>query len=189
MSGARAAAELGWRPATSFSEGLRRYVDWHCRAVAAPTQAAAAPERSASRFRRRPRLAPRLASLVLSWLTVFAVAGGLAAYLAAVERVGLTAASDRTIAVLSVSTLAGYLAMALDGPRKRAVDLRRMGARRHGARPRLHERVPRGRCNLAGPDESRVLLGLAGGALAIAIADAGLRLRRTGEERLAADRA
>ena len=36
VSGARAADELGWRPATSFSEGLRRYVDWHCRAAAEP---------------------------------------------------------------------------------------------------------------------------------------------------------
>jgi hypothetical protein len=40
---------------------------------------------------------------------------------------------------------------------------------------------------LAGPDESRVLLALAGGALAIGIADAGLRLRRSGQERLPTD--
>ena len=42
---------------------------------------------------------------------------------------------------------------------------------------------------LAGPDESRVLLGLAGGSLAVAIADVGLRLRRSGDERLAPYRA
>ena len=188
VSGARAAAELGWRPATSFSEGLRRYVDWHCRAVAAPTQAAAAPRAQPSRFRRRPRLAPRLASLVLSWLTVFAVAGGLAAYLAAVSAVGLTAASDRTIAVLSVSTLAGYLAMALDGPRKALWTFAGWALAATGL-ALVYMSEFREALNLAGPDESRVLLGLAGGALAIAIADAGLRLRRTGEERLAADRA
>ncbi len=188
VSGARAAAELGWRPATSFSEGLRRYVDWHCRAVAAPTQAAAAPRAQPSRFRRRPRLAPRLASLVLSWLTVFAVAGGLAAYLAAVSAVGLTAASDRTIAVLSVSTLAGYLAMALDGPRKALWTFAGWALAATGL-ALVYVSEFREVLNLAGPDESRVLLGLAGGALAIAIADAGLRLRRTGEERLAADRA
>jgi UDP-glucose 4-epimerase len=188
VSGARAAAELGWRPATSFSEGLRRYVDWHCRAVAAPTQAAAATRPQPSRFRRRPRLAPRLASLVLSWLTVFAVAGGLAAYLAAVSAVGLTAASDRTIAVLSVSTLAGYLAMALDGPRKALWTFAGWALAATGL-ALVYMSEFREVLNLAGPDESRVLLGLAGGALAIAIADAGLRLRRTGEERLAADRA
>ena len=28
VSGARAAAELGWQPTTSFDEGVRRYVDW-----------------------------------------------------------------------------------------------------------------------------------------------------------------
>jgi UDP-glucose 4-epimerase len=188
VSGARAAAELGWRPATSFSEGLRRYVDWHCRAVAAPTEAAAAPRRQPSRFRRRPRLAPRLASVVLSWLTVFAVAGGLAAYLAAVSAVGLTAASDRTIAVLSVSTLAGYLAMALDGPRKALWTFAGWALAATGL-ALVYMSEFREVLNVAGPDESRVLLGLAGGALAIAIADAGLRLRRTGEERLAADRA
>ncbi|HEX6744765.1 MAG TPA: hypothetical protein VF087_11125, partial [Solirubrobacteraceae bacterium] len=186
VSGARAAAELGWRPATSFSEGLRRYVEWYGRDVAAPAPPAA-PQRP-SRLRRRPRLAPRLASLVLSWLTVFAVAGGLAAYLASISAVGLTAASDRTIAVLSVSTLAGYLAMALDGPRRAWWTFSGWALAAAGLVV-IYTGEFRELLNLAGPDESRVLLGLAGGALAIAIADAGLRLRRTGEERLAADRA
>jgi UDP-glucose 4-epimerase len=186
VSGARAAAELGWRPATSFPEGLRRYLDWHCRDAAAPS-AAARPER-APRLRPRRRVAPQFASRVLSWLTVFAVAGGLAAYLAAVHSVGLTAASDRTIAVLSVSTLAGYLAMALDGPRKALWTFTGWALAAAGL-VMVYMGEFREALNLAGPDESRVLLGLAGGALAIAIADAGLRLRRTGEERLAADRA
>ena len=186
ISGARAAAELGWRPATSFSEGLRRYVDWHCRAVAEPAQAA--PAERAGRFRRRPHLAPRIASLVLSWLTVFAVAGGLAAYLASIRAIGLTAASDRTIAVLSISTLAGYLAMALDGPRRALWTFSGWALAATGL-ALIYMSEFREILHLAGPDESRALLGLAGGALAIAIADAGLRLRRTGEERLAADRA
>jgi UDP-glucose 4-epimerase len=186
VSGARAAAELGWRPATSFSEGLRRYVDWHCRDVAAHT--AAAPAKRVPRFQRRPHVAPRFASLVLSWLTVLAVAGGLAAYLTSIRAVGLTAASDRTIAVLSISTLAGYLAMALDGPRKGLWTFSGWALAAAGL-VTVYTGEFREILSLAGPDESRVLLGLAGGALAIAIADAGLRLRRTGEERLAADRA
>jgi UDP-glucose 4-epimerase len=184
VSGARAAAELGWRPATSFSEGLRRYVEWHRRDAAAP--AAPAP-RQAARLRHRPRLTPRLASLVLSWLTVFAVAGGLAAYMASIRAVGLTAASDRTIAVLSISTLAGYLATALDGPRRALWTFSGWALAAAGL-VIVYMSEFREVLGLAGPDESRVLLGLAGGALAIAIADAGLRLRRTGEERLAADR-
>jgi UDP-glucose 4-epimerase len=186
VSGARAAAELGWRPATSFSEGLRRYVEWH-RDNAAP-QAASAPAQRTLRLRRRPRVAPRFASLVLSWLTVLAVAGGLAAYLASVRAVGLTAASDRTIAVLSISTLSGYLAMALDGPRKALWTFTGWALAATGL-ALVYMGEFREILSLAGPDESRVLLGLAGGALAVAIADAGLRLRRTGEERLAADRA
>ena len=189
VSGARAAAELGWRPATSFCEGLRRYVDWHCRDVAPPaTVAAPPPPPQASRLRRRPHLTPRLASLVLSWLTVVAVAGGLVSYLASIRAVGLTVASDRTIAVLSISTLAGYLAMALDGPRRALWTFTGWALAAAGLAI-VYMGEFREALNLAGPDESRVLLGLAGGALAIAIADAGLRLRRTGEERLAADRA
>lgn len=186
ISSARAAAELGWRPATSFSDGLRRYVEWHRRDVATP--AAPATPAPVPRLRRRPRLAPRLASLVLSWLTAFAVAGGLAAYLASVRAIGLTAASDRTIAVLSLSTLAGYLAMALDGPRKALWTFTGWALAAAGLVV-IYTGEFREVLGVAGPDESRILLGLAGGALAIAIADAGLRLRRTGEERLAADRA
>ena len=37
VCGARAAAELGWLPATSFDEGVRRYVEWHCRDAATPS--------------------------------------------------------------------------------------------------------------------------------------------------------
>ena len=125
---------------------------------------------------------------MLSWLTVFAVAGGLAAYLASIRAVGLTAASDRTIAVLSISTLAGYLAMALDGPRRALWTFSGWALAAAGLAI-VYMGEFRGACTWPVPTRSRVLLGLAGGALAIAIADAGLRLRRTGEERLAADRA
>jgi UDP-glucose 4-epimerase len=53
VSGERAAAELGWRPATPFAEGMRRYVDWH-RAAEAPRPVSP---------RRRLRAAPALAAL------------------------------------------------------------------------------------------------------------------------------
>jgi UDP-glucose 4-epimerase len=44
VSGERAAAELGWRATTPFAEGVRRYVAWHCAAVAAAESAVATAE-------------------------------------------------------------------------------------------------------------------------------------------------
>jgi len=37
VCGKRAADELGWRPQTSFREGVRRYVEWHREHAAAPS--------------------------------------------------------------------------------------------------------------------------------------------------------
>jgi UDP-glucose 4-epimerase len=70
VSGARAAEELGWRPATPFAEGVRRYVEWHRAAPAAVAAAVAAPERATSRS-----LAPlaRRGALTLLWAAVTAV--------------------------------------------------------------------------------------------------------------------
>ena len=42
VSGERAAAELDWRPHTSFAEGVQRYVAWHVEDAAARAAAAAA---------------------------------------------------------------------------------------------------------------------------------------------------
>jgi UDP-glucose 4-epimerase len=67
VSSERAEHELGWRAATPFREGLRRYVDWHV-AAAAP-----APRP------RRPRAAvPAVLGAVLVAIWALATAGGLA---------------------------------------------------------------------------------------------------------------
>ena len=42
ISGARAAAELGWEPTTSFEDGVRRYVDWVTASAGTPSAAIAA---------------------------------------------------------------------------------------------------------------------------------------------------
>ncbi len=47
ICGERAAAELGWRPRTSFAEGVERYVAWHRADAAARERAAAAVANSA----------------------------------------------------------------------------------------------------------------------------------------------
>jgi UDP-glucose 4-epimerase len=178
VCGARAAEELGWRPQTSFADGVERYLEWH--RAQEPEAAPVAPVRQAR------RLSPQLVMVALTSLTVIAVAGMLAAYLAAVHAIGQTASEDGTVAVLSVAVLAGYLAVALDGPLKSVTTFAGWALVATGLvivyMPEFREVL-----GLAGPDESRVLLGLGGGALAIGLTDAGLRLRRSGEERLAAD--
>jgi UDP-glucose 4-epimerase len=73
VSGERARRELGWRPRTSFEEGMRRYVDWHVQANSpAPAPAMAAPSPWRSRARENARR--------LGWALLFA---GAAAVMAA----------------------------------------------------------------------------------------------------------
>jgi UDP-glucose 4-epimerase len=178
VCGERAATELGWRPETSFADGVRRYVEWHVANDARPEPAR----------RRRPALglAPQLVSIMLTALVVLAVAGTLAAYLAAVRAVGLTADEEHTVGVLSLVFLAAYLA------REAGVRSRPLAAFSGWAAaaagmvtvlmPEFREVV-----GLGAPFPPLWLLSLAGGALGIGLADAGLRLRRTGEARLASD--
>lgn len=56
VSGERAAAELGWRPATPFAEGVRRYVDWVIASARTPSAAIAASTegRAATVFAQEP---------------------------------------------------------------------------------------------------------------------------------------
>jgi UDP-glucose 4-epimerase len=175
VSGARAASELGWRPTTSFADGIGRYLDWH------RTQ-----ERADEPARPHVSLSPSLVRIALTTAVVIAVAGTLAAYLASVRAIGLTMPEDRTVAILSLTVLAGYLAVIVDSSRRSAITFAAWALVGTGLvtvyMPELRETL-----HLAGPDESRMLLGLAGGSLAVGLTDAGVRLRRTGAERLATD--
>src|SRR4051812_13456459 len=55
VDGSRAERELGWTPQTPFSEGVRRYVDWHVAAAAEPAVAAPASPPKRSRFAKPSR--------------------------------------------------------------------------------------------------------------------------------------
>jgi UDP-glucose 4-epimerase len=185
VSGARAADVLGWSPRTPFAEGVRRYLEWHRGQEPEPVAAPVAAVPSA-RPRRALRPSPRLVVVALTCVTVLAVAGVLAAYLWAVHAIGLGAQDERTVGVLSLATLSAYLAVELD-VRSRSIATFTGWALAAAAvvtvlMPELREAVGLGML-----DPSLVLLSMAGGTLGIACADAGLRLRRSGEERLAPD--
>ena len=89
VSGARAAAELGWTAATPFAEGLRRYVAWHREAYENESEPVTAiqPARSAPALRRLPvRRIARDVALVL--------VGAVAALLAALAGSALLDGTD-----------------------------------------------------------------------------------------------
>lgn len=118
VSGERAAAELDWRPQTSFAEGVERYVAWHVedaaeRAAAAPapasdTATATAAVSAATPVRTAPPLVARLRGSRVARFTApyapSAVSGILAlivwGYL--MTSIGLVADEMHTVIVLAV---------------------------------------------------------------------------------------
>jgi len=184
VSGARAAAELDWRPTTTFPEGVRRYVAW----VDAEAAREAEAVRAVPATRRRPSLrpGPALVSAALNCLAIGVVAGVLLAYLSAIHAVGLGRHDEHTVGVLSLAGLAAYLALRLDGARRPrltfAAWLTSAALVVIVVMDELREQL-----GLGSPDPPIVLLSMAGAALAIACADAAVRLRRTDHEPLPAD--
>jgi UDP-glucose 4-epimerase len=176
VSGARAAAELGWRPETSFADGVRHYIRWHEEQETASAPANVAPPPF--------RLSARLPALVLSWLVVAAVVGSLGAYLAAVHAVGLSGDDERTVGLLSVGAMAAYLALG----RHTGVRLGWLAisvawlvavcALLAVVMPDLRETA-----RLGTPDVALALLSLAGSALSLTLAGAAQGLRRGPERR------
>jgi hypothetical protein len=113
VSGDRAAAELGWRPRTTFTEGVGRYVAWHQAHAAAQEQGAGAPatsENAPSLVRRRGvtarrhpaalrRLAPYAQSVISGVLA-------LVVYAFVLHAAGLLAGEENTVLVVAVLTVA-----------------------------------------------------------------------------------
>jgi UDP-glucose 4-epimerase len=114
VSGARAAAELGWTATTPFAEGVRHYVAWH-RAKEQPAQVAGArPARKA---------ATGIVALRFAALAAVVVAT-LAGYVLAIEAAGLTDAAAGTAGVvatvaalctLSSGRVSGWIAWSVGG--------------------------------------------------------------------------
>ncbi|MDO8187839.1 NAD-dependent epimerase/dehydratase family protein [Conexibacter sp. JD483] len=161
VSGERAADELGWRPQTSFEEGVRRYVAW--RLEQQQEEPALAPARLGA------RLLSATVRLAVPLLLMTALLGTLVAYLLVVGTVDVDlepGASVLTIA--AVLTLAGALTLET-GRRLRGVLL-------HGlwivaATYLLSLALPwtRHRFGISRGDALTVLVGLSGAALAVAL--------------------
>ncbi|MEA2182517.1 MAG: UDP-glucose 4-epimerase [Solirubrobacteraceae bacterium] len=127
VSGERAARELDWRARTSFSEGVRRYVAWHCEHAAAEARAAGAPPLaiatapaepaarvavvdrpppSAAFARRRPR-----------WLAVPSVVAAISGFMALVvyayvlHAAGLESDDEHTVLVVAALGLASTVSI------------------------------------------------------------------------------
>ena len=106
ICGERAAAELGWRPRTSFAEGVKHYVAWHREAAAAQELAAATARVSeaatparAPRSHRRvrvPRVVATHAQSAISAVLALIVYGFV------LHSAGLLADEEHTVLVVTV---------------------------------------------------------------------------------------
>ena len=116
VCGERAARELGWRARTSFTEGVKRYVDWHCEQAAAAQLPAPAPilsalvePPSAKTARKRLHAPQRL----LARSPVAALSGFLAlvVYAYVLHAAGLESDDEHTVLVVAVLGLASTVSI------------------------------------------------------------------------------
>jgi UDP-glucose 4-epimerase len=102
VSGERAARELGWRAATPFAEGMRRYVRWHREQLEQPVAAKV--------------LSPVAAGgLALSAALLAAMAGMVLAFLWLMHAAGASAGEVHATALITTLSLTVFLAVTTDG--------------------------------------------------------------------------
>jgi hypothetical protein len=167
VSGERAAKELGWRAATPFAEGIRRYVDWHREQLEAP-EPAAVPVPVAARRPART-LWGGLAPARLTAMTAMVLA-----FLGLIHVVGAEGPDLHTTAVTMMLALTIYLTAVGDG------------AATGRALPWVSALVsvvlvllwPHDLTRLTSSDVDLAMLGLTGAAFGVAVGMAGNQLAR-----------
>lgn len=185
VSGARAAAELGWRPQTPFEEGVRRYVAWRREQAAVAAEApipaeVAAPVAAVSGAALGARLVSASVRLVVPLLLMAAVLGTLIAYLLVVGTVNADVEPGASgLTVLAVLSLGGALTLET-GRRLRSVLLHGLWIVAATYLATLAIPWTRHRIGIDRADALTVVVGLSGAALAVALTALvqGLRHRR-----------
>lgn len=185
VCGERAARELGWRARTSFADGVRRYVAWHCEQAAAAalaseqpaesTPAVEQPSEALARQRRPPR-----------WLVMPQVVAAISGFLALVvyayvlHVAGLESDGQHTVLVVAALGVASTVSIGSAKSRLAVWGLALIGA------VLLIPAQTSGALDLARLDLSLLILGLAGAGFAmLAVMDV---RRRVLEPSLAAER-
>jgi UDP-glucose 4-epimerase len=123
VCGERAARELEWRPQTSFAEGVKRYVAWHCAAKAAaakPVPAAAAPSAPAVAAASPSHSRRRLGALALEarrGATAIGAVVALVTYILILDAGGLSEEAQHTVLVIAALGLVATISTATRGAR------------------------------------------------------------------------
>jgi len=178
VSGVRAEQELGWTAETSFADGVSRYVEWRrgdeaAAPVPIKSVAKASEGFSAALTRLRRSVAMPFAYAIAS-LTM------LAAYVVAVDSLGLPDAQVGTLAVTMIASLAVFMLIELmwRNPKTRAISA--VSSALVTALFIFAVMTPWGHhlFHLATPGRSLFVLTITGVALVIALASAGISLAR-----------
>ena len=178
VSGVRAEQELGWTAKTSFADGVSRYVEWRREdEAAAPlpikSVAKASEGFSAALTRLRRSVAMPLAYAIASLAM-------LAAYVAAVDSLGLPDAQVGTLAVTMIASLAVFLLIELMWRNPNTRTISAVSSALVTALFIFAVMTPWGHhlFHLATPGRSLFVLTITGVALVIALASAGIALAR-----------
>jgi UDP-glucose 4-epimerase len=178
VSGVRAEQELGWTAKTSFADGVSRYVEWRredeAAAPAAIKSAAKASEGFSAALTRVRR------SVAMPFAYAIASLAMLAAYVAAVDSLGLPDAQVGTLAVTMIASLAVFLLIELMWRNPNTRTISAVSSALVTALFIFAVMTPWGHhlFHLATPGRSLFVLTITGVALVIALASAGIALAR-----------
>ena len=178
VSGVRAEQELGWTAKTSFADGVGRYVEWRREDEAAATVPIKSASKASEGF---SAVLTRLRkSVAMPFAYAIASLAMLAAYVVAVDSLGLPDAQVGTLAVTMIASLAVFLLIELmwRNPKTRAISA--FSSAFVTALFIFAVMTPWGHhlFHLATPGRSLFVLTITGVALVIALTSAGIALAR-----------